>query len=430
MRRLAAAMILAATLPARAAEPVSEPAEWVHFGLLRVRDLTPFGILRLDFLPAHAVPASKGTWGLEVDLSYQNTYVLSDNVAEYLRDVGGGRRVPPESIDVEAILETGEEAYLVDGELGLFDLTAHYRFSRHWGGYLTLPVLVFNDGVLDSTIERFHDAFRLESADRELVARNTFFALVQTSSGSIVTDDPPEDGFADPVLGLRGSWLAEPRTWNLIVESAAKLALGDAEFFPSSGRNDYGIQLSYQRFFPTQAVYVTASVVDYNGWTTTGPISRASRRSRAEGSTSDVDFWTGKDVREVVRSHVNYVVADTQQWEQSAAAKIDRHPAVESFVKNAGLGSAIPYLHNGEPRDYVPDFLVRLRGDTARVLILETKGFDPLEEVKRQAAERWVRAVNADACHGRWSYAVAKSVDAVDRILEAARAATRCGHAG
>jgi len=40
---------------------------------------------------------------------------------------------------------------------------------------------------------------------------------------------------------------------------------------------------------------------------------------------------------------------------------IDTHPAVEAFVKNAGLGFAIPYLYNGQPHDYVPIFLYNSR---------------------------------------------------------------------
>jgi len=51
-------------------------------------------------------------------------------------------------------------------------------------------------------------------------------------------------------------------------------------------------------------------------------------------------------------------------------------------------------------------------------LILETKGWDPLEEVKREAAERWVAAVNADGTYGHWHYAGQKPA-AVDEILNA-----------
>jgi type III restriction enzyme len=130
--------------------------------------------------------------------------------------------------------------------------------------------------------------------------------------------------------------------------------------------------------------------------------------NRGPGSTAEVSFWTSREVREVLKSHVNYVVADTKQWEQSAAYHLDKHPAVEAFVKNAGLGFAIPYLHNGQMHDYVPDFIIRIAPDWH--LILETKGYDPLEEVKRGAAERWVAAVNADGRYGRWAFDLAKQV--------------------
>ena len=102
--------------------------------------------------------------------------------------------------------------------------------------------------------------------------------------------------------------------------------------------------------------------------------------NRVEGSTADVDTWTSKDVREVTRSHVNFVIADTQRWEQAAAFILDTHPRVEAFVKNAGLGFGIPYLNNGQMHDYVPDFLVRLKDLPNTTVILETKGFDPLAE--------------------------------------------------
>ncbi|HUY15651.1 MAG TPA: type III restriction endonuclease subunit R [Terriglobia bacterium] len=129
--------------------------------------------------------------------------------------------------------------------------------------------------------------------------------------------------------------------------------------------------------------------------------------NRGPGSTADVDLWTSRDVREVVHCHLNYCVADTAKWEQSAAYYIDTHGLTDAFVKNSGLGFAIPYLHNGQMHDYMPDFIVRLKASPPLHLILETKGYDPLEEVKRAAAERWVAAVNADGTHGAWKYFVA-----------------------
>lgn len=140
--------------------------------------------------------------------------------------------------------------------------------------------------------------------------------------------------------------------------------------------------------------------------------------TRGPGSTADVDFWTSRDVREVTKSHLNYVVADTSQWEQSAAYYLDKHPNVHAFVKNSGLGFAIPYLHNGQMHDYVPDFIIRLKSKQAHHFILEIKGYDPTEEVKRAAAERWVAAVNADGAYGRWQYSVAKKISDIPSIIE------------
>jgi type III restriction enzyme len=122
-------------------------------------------------------------------------------------------------------------------------------------------------------------------------------------------------------------------------------------------------------------------------------------------------------VREVVKSHLNYVVADTKQWEQSAAYYLDTSERVDAFVKNSGLGFAIPYLHNGQMHDYVPDFIVRLKGEPVVHVVLETKGYDPLEEVKRAAAERWVAAVTADGTYGTWRYALVKKLADIETIL-------------
>ena len=93
-------------------------------GPLRIRDMTPFNLLRLDMLPAHAVSAGPGSWAIEADISYSNTFVMSDNVMSYL-EARGGRR-PLTQADANAILGLGQDAYYVDGEFGLLDLTFHY----------------------------------------------------------------------------------------------------------------------------------------------------------------------------------------------------------------------------------------------------------------------------------------------------------------
>ena len=144
---------------------------------------------------------------------------------------------------------------------------------------------------------------------------------------------------------------------------------------------------------------------------------------RGPGSTTEVDFETRREPYPVVKSHVNAVVPDTAKWEQSAAYRLDTNDLVRAFVKNAGLGFAIPYMHNGEHHEYLPDFIVRLAGDEERYLILETKGYDPLEDVKAQAARRWVQAVNTGGGFGSWDYAVVSGPGKVGEAV--GRSATR-----
>ena len=262
---LGLAALVAAAAPAAGEGVPPGPDRWVHIGPVRIRDLTPFGIFRLDFLPAHAVAATPGTWAFEVNLSYQNTYVVSDNVAAYLRARNVGRRAALSAEDVAAIRDLPGDAYLVDLELGLYDLTVHHRFDSHWAGYVTIPVLSFQDGAYDRVIEDFHGEFGFSTANRELLPRDDFQVVVSTAGGEVVALEPPDDGLGDPVVGVRHSLFERPARWNLILEAAGKFPWRSDEPFLSTGRADGGLQVSFQRFFAGSALYLSASAVYMDG---------------------------------------------------------------------------------------------------------------------------------------------------------------------
>jgi len=128
-------------------------------------------------------------------------------------------------------------------------------------------------------------------------------------------------------------------------------------------------------------------------------------------ATADISVFTSKRVREAVRSHVNLVIIDSI-WEAAAAEILDAHPVVGGYIKNDGLNFTIPYLHNGKPSDYLPDYVIRVNCGPDRFLVAEVKGADwgGLAEVKAQAAHRWCAAVNATGEFGRWDYALAYKV--------------------
>ena len=120
------------------------------------------------------------------------------------------------------------------------------------------------------------------------------------------------------------------------------------------------------------------------------------------GSTRYVNGNTARPVYETERSHVNYIVADTQSWEQIAAKTLDELPDVISYVKNEFLGFAIPYVNEGKERQYFPDFIARIKTPTGRIvnLIIEITGMNRDKAAKKQYVEdRWLRAANAVRNH-------------------------------
>lgn len=51
-------------------------------------------------------------------------------------------------------------------------------------------------------------------------------------------------------------------------------------------------------------------------------------------------------------------------------------------------------------------------------MTLETKGYDPLDEVKEAAAQRWCSAANADGRYGHWSFAMARKMADIPFLIE------------
>jgi hypothetical protein len=244
--------------------PAIEPAplEWRTLGLMRIQDMTPFGLGRLDMLPAHAVPAAPRTYAFELNLSHQNTWALSDNVRDYL-EARGVERGALGADAVADILALPGEAFLVDGEFAVVELTLHYRASRHLGLYATLPWFDLQGGFLDGAIESFHEDMGFSSAGRRRVPRDRFLVVADLADSRIVVDEMPSGGFGDPVIGVRYSLLARPARFNLILEGALKASVLDRERFVATGRNDFGVQLSLQRFLRRNAFYLTAAGVYY-----------------------------------------------------------------------------------------------------------------------------------------------------------------------
>jgi hypothetical protein len=240
--------------------------EGAFYGLLRSRDLSPFGFLRLDMRPAHAVSIEPGSWALEMELGYQNTWALSPEVESYLVSLepSGRRQIGPD--ELQAIEDLPGENYLLDVETATLDVTLHYKLSRHWTMYAIASAISYQGGFLDSSIEQFHDTFGFSTFGRPAVARNEVAAIFDLKSDQLVfLESPTDGGFTDPTLGFRYTGWQFSSTWKASFEAAVKITVAGRRLLLSTGNADYGLQASLQRLGVRHAFYLDAAAVYYDG---------------------------------------------------------------------------------------------------------------------------------------------------------------------
>lgn len=116
------------------------------------------------------------------------------------------------------------------------------------------------------------------------------------------------------------------------------------------------------------------------------------------GSTKEVNGNTSKDVYKTTKSHVNYVVKDSD-WEETAAKYLEEMELVLCYVKNQYLNFYIPYINeHGHDKKYFPDFIAKVQTPEGEIknLIIEISGtrFEKTEKTQ-YVLTRWLPAVNA-----------------------------------
>ncbi|HXG65097.1 MAG TPA: hypothetical protein VNO70_08305, partial [Blastocatellia bacterium] len=148
------------------------------------------------------------------------------------------------------------------------------------------------------------------------------------------------------------------------------------------------------------------------------PLLPILNRYKPIGSTAQVDFKTTRPCYQTHKSHINQVAADTATWEQSAAFRLEQSRQVACYARNDHMEFVIPYEYLGVSHAYTPDYLARLVNGVT--LILEIKGLETEQDrAKRQAAQRWVSAVNNWGKLGRWDFHVCRDPQMLGRELDA-----------
>ena len=127
------------------------------------------------------------------------------------------------------------------------------------------------------------------------------------------------------------------------------------------------------------------------------------------GSSRYVDFDTARPVYTTNpnQCQVSHVVLDSN-WEAKMVESLEQMPEVICYVKNQNLGFAIPYTLNGEQKNYLPDFIVRINDGQEDLLnlILEVSGEARKDKAAKVATTKtlWIPAVKNHGGLGRWDF--------------------------
>ncbi len=173
----------------------------------------------------------------------------------------------------------------------------------------------------------------------------------------------------------------------------------------------YPAQLMHAQLKDMACEKITAAIT--RKMADTHPVKAVLDPFNPTGSTRHVRFSTTRtdlyqtDAR---KCHVNWIVLDSG-WESEFCRVVESHPQVKAYVKNHNLGFEVPYLLGGEPRRYLPDFIVLVDdghgSDDLLHLIVEIKGYrrEDARAKKETMEEYWIKGINHNGGYGRWAFA-------------------------
>ncbi len=143
-----------------------------------------------------------------------------------------------------------------------------------------------------------------------------------------------------------------------------------------------------------------------------------------EGSTRYVFRPTNRPVYPTQRSHVNYVVAEQDSWQEMAAKTLDNMENVVAYVKNTYLGFRVPYTVGDESKEYQPNFIVKIRKPNSDVLnlIVECEDFDSDKSGNKDAKRHylkdyWIPAANNLKTFGQWDLLEVRDIDQLENLI-------------
>jgi hypothetical protein len=238
----------------------AQPLQFEDLGPLRIRDqfVLNMGFLALD--PEVADVLADGRWQVDVIVTGTNSFAKSESIEESLAARTSREPVTRELLE-SVVAERGQNAFYIDGEFYRTAIALRRGIGRRTQLGVTVQVLDFGGGWMDSSIESFHDLFGLGQAGRPGAPRGDVTVFLSDEKGSSYTNRDPGVGLGDTTFSLKRGINRPGSKWTSSVELVAKAPTGSERDLYSSGSWDAGAQILASRFFEKSCIHASAGVV-------------------------------------------------------------------------------------------------------------------------------------------------------------------------
>ena len=245
-------------------------------GPLRIRDQFLLGMGFLAFDPASADVQQKGGWQVDFITTVTNTFAHSDVVEHQLEERVQRRSLTLNELRTIDAEYSGSGIFHLDGELYRTAFAARRGVGKGIQIELVMPLLSFQGGTVDSTIEGFHNTFGFGQAGRTGVPKDDFMAYVRSDRGELFLDRDPGFALGDVVVGSKFNLLKGPkaRRLKLALEAIVKLPTGDEDELSSSGEADFGAQVLMTRYFDKACLHTSFGLLYLGEWEELGTPSQ------------------------------------------------------------------------------------------------------------------------------------------------------------
>jgi len=233
-------------------------------GPFQIRNQFPVNQQFLSFSADHAYLLDKGRFRISAIFSHANTFARSPGI---LTTIGTStNRIAFDQATAGKSLSSKKDLFYIDTGSGHLTVDLAYGISDYTNMGITIPVINYYGGFLDTPIETFHKYVGYPYASRSMMASNKSVIFINNDQADLYSN-PVSSGLGDLTIYIKQQINSESEILPaMAVRAAVKFPTGNVSSFHGSGSVDYGFDLIISKILSTHMLTSDLSMVIPGSW--------------------------------------------------------------------------------------------------------------------------------------------------------------------